>query len=174
VHRLIDVGAGVAHCPLSNSYFANAVFPTNRHLRSGLRIGLGTDIAGGPGGSVLSECAHAVTSARMLEDGVDSSIPSGERGVLNSRIDINTAFWLATVGGADLLGIPAGLLAVGKTFDAIAVDVEPGGNLGIWPEVDDWPRIFEKIVRGASPSDISTVWVNGTDVTPRRAVSSDR
>ena len=78
VHRLIDVGAGVAHCPLSNSYFANAVFPTNRHLRSGLRIGLGTDIAGGPGGSVLSECAHAVTSARMLEDGVRSEEHTSE------------------------------------------------------------------------------------------------
>jgi len=174
VDTLVDVGAGVAHCPLSNSYFANAVFPASRYLRRGLRVGLGTDIAGGPGGSVLNECGHAVTSSRMLEDGVDSRLAPDGRGVPGSRIDIVTAFWLATVGGAELLGVPTGLLAVGNAFDAIEVDVGNRGALGIWPEVDDWPRIFEKIVRGASSSDISTVWVNGADVTPRHETSSDR
>src|SRR5690606_14475974 len=38
-----DRGAGVAHCPLSNYYFSNAVFPARRALDAGLAVGLGTD-----------------------------------------------------------------------------------------------------------------------------------
>ncbi|MBN9009696.1 MAG: amidohydrolase family protein, partial [Rhizobiales bacterium] len=33
-------GSGVAHCPLSNVYFSNAVFPLRRALVKGLRVGL--------------------------------------------------------------------------------------------------------------------------------------
>ena len=64
--------AGVAHCPLSNSYFANAVFPVRRALARGVKVGLGTDVAGGCHPGLLPQCVHAVTSSRMLEDGLDS------------------------------------------------------------------------------------------------------
>ena len=42
-------GAGIAHCPLSNACFADAVFPLRAALAKGMRVGLGTDIAGGTG-----------------------------------------------------------------------------------------------------------------------------
>ena len=45
--RTRETDAGVAHCPLSNSYFANAVFPLARELQRGVKVGLGSDIAGG-------------------------------------------------------------------------------------------------------------------------------
>lgn len=166
---LAAVGAGIAHCPLSNSYFANAVFPARRAIDAGLRVGLGSDIAGGPEASMLAQCSHAVTASRMLEDGVDVTNPA--RSVADSRIDILTAFWFATAGGADLLGIDAGLLAPGRHFDALAIDIGSGGSIGIDPDLDDWPRRFEKIVRAAKPSDITTVWVDGVDVTPGRATA---
>lgn len=163
---LVSLGAGVAHCPLSNSYFGNGVFSARKALDAGLRVGLGTDIAGGPDGSVLANCSHAVTASRMLEDGVDTATDAAHRGVPNSRIDIATAFWFATGGGAELLGIEAGLLAPGKLFDAIAVSVGPQSSVRIWPEVDDWTRIFEKVVRSTTPADITRVWVQGAEVTP--------
>ena len=47
MERVKSRGAGVAHCPLSNVYFSNAVFPLRAALAKGLRVGLGTDIAGG-------------------------------------------------------------------------------------------------------------------------------
>lgn len=162
---LIERGAGVAHCPLSNSYFANAVFPARRNLDAGVRIGLGTDIAGGSQASLLAQCEYAVTASRMLEDGVDVGRTEG-RGVRGSRIDVATAFWLATVGGAELLGIPAGLLAPGRVFDAFAVDVGPTSSVGIRDDLDDWDRTFEKVVRGAGRGDITNVWVNGRKVAP--------
>lgn len=159
------LGAGVAHCPLSNSYFANAVFPVRRALARGVRVGLGTDVAGGPQPGLLPTCAAAVTSSRMAADGVDPRRPAGERGVPDSAIDTVAAFHLATVGGATLLGIPCGLIAPGRVFDAFVVDVAGrGGALRRWDDIDDEARVFEKIVRLAGPADITSVWVNGRRV----------
>jgi guanine deaminase len=100
----------------------------------------------------------------MLEDGVDVELQA-DRGVPNSRLDIVTAFWMATVGGAELLGIPAGLLAPGRLFDAIAVSIGPTLSPGDRSETDGWEHIFEKVVRSGGTADIDTVWVGGVDVT---------
>ena len=161
--RLIERGAGVAHCPLSNAYFSNGVFPARRSIEAGLRVGLGTDIAGGADGAVLSQCAQAVTSSRLLESGVNIELAPNRRGVDESRIDVVTAFWMATAGGAELLGLPIGSIEEGRRFDALSVDLD---GLGIWEEVDDHARIFEKIVRRSTASAIRQVWVDGVDVTP--------
>ena len=162
--QLAAIGAGIAHCPLSNAYFANAVLPARQVMDNGVRLGLGTDIAGGPEASLLTTCGHAVTVSRMLEDGVDPGVDATHRGRAHSRLDILTAFHLATVGGAEVLGIDAGLLAKGRFFDAFVVSTGPGHSVEVWPEIDDHARILEKIARGARSADISTVWVNGQQV----------
>ena len=59
IHRR---GSGIAHCPLSNLYFANAVFPLRRALDKSLHVGLGTDISGGPSAFLLDN-ARAITSS---------------------------------------------------------------------------------------------------------------
>jgi guanine deaminase len=168
IDRVRERHAGVAHCPLSNSYFANAVFPMRRALDRGLRVGLGSDVAGGPAVGLLPQCSHAVTVSRMLEDGVDPGRSAGERGVPGSRVDTVTAFHVATAGGAELLGIPVGTFEVGRRFDAFTVDVDTAGSaLRRWDEVDDEPRLFEKIVRVAGSGDITNVWVDGRRVAGR-------
>lgn len=159
-----SVGAGVAHCPLSNSYFANAVLPVRRMVDAGVRVGLGTDVAGGPEPSLLAQCAHAVTSSRMLHDGVDRDREPSDRGVPDARIDVVTAFHLGTAGGADVLGARVGRLSVGMQFDAVVVDTAGGGALRGWPVVDDHARTFEKAVRLTRPADIRSVWVAGRQV----------
>ena len=67
---------GIAHCPLSNFYFSNAVFPTRKVLDMGIDVGLGTDIAGGTSPSLLRNCNMAVTASRALEEGVDPDFTS--------------------------------------------------------------------------------------------------
>ncbi len=158
---IVGRGAGIAHCPLSNAYFGDGAFPLRRALAAGVAVGLGTDIAGGAHPGMLNQCGHAVTSSRMLEAGVNR----GDRGVMGARIDTVTAFHLATVGGARLTGAPTGLLEPGRPFDAFVVDTEAADTpLRFWPDIDDHSRMFEKVVRLASESDITGVWVAGRRV----------
>ena len=160
-----SAGAGVAHCPLSNSYFANAVFPLRRAQAQGVNVGLGSDVAGGSLPGLLPQCGHAVMVSRMLEDGVDVSRAAGERGVSDSRVDIIAAFHAATVGGAKMLGIPAGLIAPGNHFDAFVVKVSDSmSGMHMYDNLDNETRMFEKIVRLAGPADITKVWVGGKQV----------
>ena len=150
--------AGVAHCPLSNVYFANAVLPVRHIMEAGVKLGLGTDIAGGAEPGLLHQCAIAVDSSQVLH----------EHGVPESRIDVVRAFHLGTAGGADVLGLDVGRFQVGQQFDAIVVDTgsagSPGSALRAWDGIDDHDRVFEKIVRLARPADIDTVWVSGRAV----------
>ena len=160
--RIRDRGTGIAHCPLSNAYFANAVLPVRELVDRDIRMGLGTDVSGGASPSHLHQVHEAVTVSRILSDGVDrAKAPSG-RGVPGSAIDTTFAFWLATLGGAGVLGIPCGLLAPGYRFDAVLVDTTSRrGSLRVWPELDTPERTFEKVVRSAGPTDILGVWVDG-------------
>ncbi len=160
-----DRGAGIAHCPLSNAYFSNAVLPVRRLVNAGVGVGLGTDVAGGASPSLLHQAHDAVTVSRLLKDGVDRAKSPADRGVPGSAIDTTLAFWLATLGGASVLGVPVGLLEPGRRFDAVLVDTTSRrGSLRVWPEVDTPERTFEKIVRLAGPADIVSVWVDGRRV----------
>ena len=83
----------------------------------------------------------------------------------DSAIDIVTAFWLATLGGAAALDLPVGLLEVGRRFDAFVVDTAPSaGGMHVWPDLYGPEQMFEKIVRLAGPADIAAVLVDGRRV----------
>ena len=158
-------GAGIAHCPLSNAYFANAVLPVRRLVDRGVRIGLGTDVAGGASPSLLRQTHETVTASRYLTDGVDRTKPASERGVPGSAIDTTYAFWLATLGGASVLGIPVGLIAPGYRFDAVLIEATSRrGSMRVFPDLDSPERTFEKVARAAGPMDIVGVWVDGRRV----------
>jgi guanine deaminase len=42
-------GAGVAHCPTSNSALGSGLFPLRRHVEHGVRVALGSDVGAGTG-----------------------------------------------------------------------------------------------------------------------------
>jgi guanine deaminase len=152
-------GAGIAHCPLSNVYFSDAVFPLRRMLDAGVHVGLGTDIAGGASASLLENARHAVISSRMLEAGVDPWQDRVQRRRPDSRIDAVTAFWVATAGGGIALDLPVGQFAPGYQFDACVIDTTaPHGNLQV--DGDDSPEtVLQKIIYEAARVNISQVWV---------------
>ncbi len=153
---------GIAHCPLSNFYFSNAVFPARRALDRGLNVGLGTDISGGPNPSLLHNCSVAVTSSRALEEGVNPDLSAAERGSPGARINFKEAFWMATTGGGCALDLKIGLIKAGYNLDAIVVDTAvAGSNLMLWDEIDDDGSILQKIIYNANRSNIVKVWVQG-------------
>jgi guanine deaminase len=157
-------GAGIAHCPLSNVYFSDAVFPLRRMLEAGVHVGLGTDIAGGASPSVLENARHAVISSRMLEAGVDPRQDRAQRRRADSRIDAVTAFWVATAGGGIALDLPVGQFAPGYQFDACVIDTTaPHSNLHV--DGNDSPEtVLQKIIYEAARANIGQVWVANRQV----------
>ena len=156
---------GIAHCPLSNLYFANAVFPARKALDRGLQVGLGTDIAAGANPGILHNCQMAVTASRALEDGVNPDLRTEERGTTGARIDFREAFWMATAGGGEALGLKVGKFERGYEFDAIVVDTgAPDSNLIIWEDMDEGDDILQKIIYNADRRNIKRVWVQGEQV----------
>jgi guanine deaminase len=159
-----DHGAAVAHCPVSNAYFANAVFPLRRALAKGLHVGLGTDISGGPISSIFEAARSAVQVSRMLESGVDPDKPQAERGVPGSAVTMATAFHLATAGGGIALDLPIGKFAPGYKFDAMAIDPSrQAGSVRLFGETEPL-AVLEKILYSATRANIAEVWVDGISV----------
>jgi guanine deaminase len=157
-------GAGIAHCPLSNIYFSDAVFPLRKILDQGVHVGLGSDIAGGASPSILHNARHAIMSSRSLESGVDPSLPRAQRRRPDARIDAATAFWLATAGGGVALDLPVGVFKEGFQFDALLVDARaPGSDLRV--DDDDTPEeVLQKIIYLAERTNIRQVWVANRQV----------
>jgi guanine deaminase len=152
-------GAGIAHCPLSNVYFSDAVFPLRRILQHGVHVGLGSDIAGGASPSILENARQAVIASRCLESGVDAALGRHQRRHPDSRIDARTAFWLATAGGGEALDLRIGMFREGFQFDAILIDAGvPGSNLCLDP-ADSPEEILQKIIYNAARANVREVWV---------------
>lgn len=152
-------GSGVAHCPLSNTYFAGAVFPLARALEKSVRVGLGTDISGGPSAFLLDNARAAVAASRMLETGVDPGRAPDVRGVTGARVDFRDAFWIATTGGADMLDLPVGYFAPGRQFDAVLMRT-PDADLVDHSDDD----LLQRVVMCAQEADVLTTWVAGKEV----------
>lgn len=151
--------AALAHCPISNAFFAGAALPVRTVLDEHTRCGLGTDISGGYSPSIFENARQAVVTSRLLESGVDPDRSPGERGRPDSRITFQEAFWLATRGGAEALGMPTGQLLPGQAFDALEIRNGRGG-LRLSP-TDDAERCVQKIVCHVTAENIVRVWVNG-------------
>ncbi|MBY6093445.1 guanine deaminase [Ferrimonas balearica] len=160
-----DAGAAIAHCPLSNMYFANAAMKTREVLDRDLQVGLGTDLAGAPIPSVFHTCLDAVNHSRVREDGTDTHRPAKERGEAGSRVSFLEAYWMATVGGGLAIDARVGLFAPGYAFDALVVDANaPDSDLYL-PEGMDSPRdLLEKLICLTRRANIRTVWVQGRQV----------
>lgn len=158
--------AAIAHCPLSNAYFANAVFPLRAALEKGLHVGLGTDISGGPSASILENCRAAVLVSRMLESGVDPAVARENRGAAApAQIDFRDAFHMATAGGGIALDLPIGQFTPGYQFDAIMIDTKAcNGTIRLWDGLDRDDQILQKIIYTASAANIASTWVGGNHI----------
>ncbi|NVY96520.1 amidohydrolase family protein [Lactobacillus sp. DCY120] len=148
--------AALAHCPISNAYFGNAVLPVRKILQEKITVGLGTDISGGFTPSMYRNIQQAIISARMLEDGVDARQKASERGVKNSRITARQAFYMATVNGAQALHLNTGQIKTGYTADLQVVQ-DPLAKIAS----SDPAAIFERLMYQTTAQNIQTVFVKG-------------
>ncbi|WP_099364380.1 guanine deaminase, partial [Fredinandcohnia onubensis] len=167
-----EKGTAVSHCPISNAYFANSVIPIARFQSKGVDIGLGSDISGGFSPSLFDNVKQAVISSRMLEDGVNADLPANKRGVSNSRITLNEAFYFATAGGGESLSLPIGRLAENYAWDVQIIDTKvESAKLPLYDEEEKLHDIFQKIIYLARPENIRQVWIQGEQVWDRGTVN---
>ncbi|WP_106768801.1 guanine deaminase [Paenibacillus faecalis] len=168
VDLFAQTGTAIAHCPVSNAYFANSVIPVAHIHAKGVDIGLGSDISGGFSPSLFDNIKQAVISSRMLEDGVNPSLPAEERGAPGSRITIHEAFYLATAGGGESLSLPIGRIQQNYAWDVQVIDTKcPSAKLPIFDDNEDLHDIFQKILYLVRPEHIREVWVQGEKVHSR-------
>ncbi len=104
-------GVTVVHCPDSNQNVCSGVAPVRKMLSEGLKVALGTDIAGGDSLSMFTAAASAVRASkarRILDDWQTEPLNESE------------AWYLATSAGAAFFGAKPGF-QVGEKLHAIVL-----------------------------------------------------
>ena len=112
VELMKDNGVFVAHCPASNTNLSSGIAPIKRYLEKGLKVGLGTDMAGGHSDSLFRAIADTVQMSKLYYRLVDST---------TKPVTFNEAFYLATKGGGEFFG-KVGSFESDYEFDAVVID----------------------------------------------------
>ncbi len=102
----------IAHCPDSNMNLSSGIAPVRTYLNRGLKMGLGSDVAGGDSLSVFKAMAEAVKVSKLLWRLQDQSL---------SPLSLEEAFYLGTKGGGEFFG-KVGSFEPGYEFDAVVID----------------------------------------------------
>lgn len=110
--RMKENGVFVAHCPASNINLSSGIAPIRKYLNLGLKMGLGSDVAGGHTESMLRAATDAVQVSKLYWRLVDdTAIP----------LSFKEAFFLATKGGGEFFG-KVGSFENGYDFSAVVLD----------------------------------------------------
>lgn len=102
----------VAICPQSNTNIASGIAPTRKYLEFGLRLGLGSDIAGGSSLSMFRAMTDAIQCSRLYWRLIDQSA---------EPLKVEEAFYLGTMGGGEYFG-KVGSFLPEYEFDAVIID----------------------------------------------------
>jgi 5-methylthioadenosine/S-adenosylhomocysteine deaminase len=145
---------GIAHCPSSNMKLASGVAPIVRMLSLGIVVGLGPD---GPAGSNNDlDMFEEMDLAAKLQKVVTLDPQS---------LPATTAFEMATMGGARVLGLnrEIGSLEAGKRADMISVRLDQPHAVPLYEPVS-------QLVYALKASDVRDVMVNGKTVVRDRQI----
>ena len=155
--RLREAGAGLIHCPTSNTFIGSGLFDLAGLAAAGQRVGLATDTGGGSSFSMLHTMAAAYEIAQLRGASVHPA----------------ALYWLATAGSARTLHLDdrIGNLAPGMEADIVVLDLAstPAIAQRAARAEDIWEAVFTTIMMGDDRA-IRAVWVGGVpDPLPGRA-----
>lgn len=158
IDTLAAKGVGVAHCPSSNMKLASGVAPLPKLLGKRVALGLGPD---GPAGS---------NNEFNLFEEMDLAAKLQKVATMDPEaLPARTAFAMATIGGARVLGMEKeiGSLEPGKRADLIAIRLD---SPHAWPMYN----VYSQLVYALKASDVSDVVINGkTVILNRKSLTLD-
>lgn len=141
-------GVYVAHCPQSNENLSSGVAPVRAFLEEGLRVGLGSDVAGGSALSIFRAMTDAVQASKLRWRLLDQRLPP---------LTVAEVFWLGTAGGGSFFG-KVGSFAPGYELDAIALD---DGRLKAGPRGYSLRERLERVIFLSEDRDVAHKVVRG-------------
>ncbi|KAI8983623.1 guanine deaminase [Pilobolus umbonatus] len=158
IDMLAHTKTGVAHCANSNFSLHSGICDIRKFLNKGVKVGLGTDVAGGYSPSMLDAIRStfiASKTLKILNQGQESEY---------SQLSTSELFFLSTLGGAQVMGLDGviGNFKQGKSFDAIVVDL----NTGSVDMMGGETRLqkLEKFMFNGNDQNIRDVYVKGRRV----------
>lgn len=175
-------GTSVSHCPNSNTNLRSGLCDVKRLIAGGVKVGLGTDISGGNRICILDAMRAALDVSHHLNFmkkqhvlGTGKVTENQEENAKYEPIDYKQALFLATLGGAQSLGIEdtTGNFQIGKSFDALLIDTYNGAidNFDIpktltenMSDEDKFKKLLQKFIYTGDDRNISKVFVNGRQV----------
>lgn len=92
---LKERGTMICHCPQSNTNLCSGVAPIRRFLKENMKVGLGTDVAGGANLSMLRAITDAISVSKLRFRLMDQSL---------TPLTLEEAFCLATLSGGSFFG----------------------------------------------------------------------
>ena len=102
----------IAHCPESNMNVVAGIAPVRKYLQEGLKVGLGSDVAGGATENLFTAMMHAIQVSKLRWRLVDDTL---------APLTVPEVFYMATKGGGELFG-KVGSFEEGYEFDAVILD----------------------------------------------------
>ncbi|AWP06866.1 putative guanine deaminase [Scophthalmus maximus] len=153
-----ETGASLSHCPGSNFSLCSGVLNVRNVLNHKVKLGLGTDVAGGYSASMLDAVRRTLDASKVL------TIQDPEHDTLS----FEEVFRLATLGGSQALSLEdqTGNFEVGKDFDALRVNVAaPGGPIDLI-QFEEPKIMLEKFLNLGDDRNIVEVFVAGRKVVP--------
>lgn len=176
---------GLSHCPDSNGHLGSGWFDLHTNGKDhGLKIGLGTDCGAGTNYSLLQTMHDGYKTCILRENSWDWATlrdpdgnPQPERPP-DDRMDFTAfqAFWLATMGGAEVLGHDGviGNLLPGKEADFVVWDMWATPVLKQRVTLDDPELTFHDQLFGFMMLGGSGLPVQATYVMGRKLYDRDR
>ncbi len=125
---LKERGVNIVHCPESNVSVIAGIAPVSRYLKEGLRVSLGSDIAGGSVLSIFQAMKMALIESKIRWLYIDSN---------HAPLRFAQVFYMATMGGGEFFG-RCGSFMDGYEFDAVVID---DGELATLNELDPVKRL---------------------------------
>ncbi|KAL3063351.1 hypothetical protein OYC64_003088 [Pagothenia borchgrevinki] len=153
-----ETGASLSHCPNSNISLYSGMLDVRNVLKHSVKLGLGTDVAGGYSASMLDAVRRARDTSKVLT-------------IQDPKYDTLTfeeVFRLATLGGSQALSLDdrTGNFEVGKDFDALRVNVAAADGPIDLIKIEEPKIILEKFLNLGDDRNIVEVFVAGRKVVP--------